>query len=246
MKDEVRKLRQEYEKKLDDLSAKRAEVLEKTRREAGETLRRARFEADALIKEIKDAMDGDADARALAAAHDARSRLKKLKQEGDEAESVAVGGDAPRKVKPGQEVFLPRYNQSGQVLSGVDSNGMVSVRVGVMKLSLPISELRIQKVKQVSLSETGGPRVMAGKAREIASEIDLRGMTVDEALEAVEKYLDDACLAGLSKACIIHGKGTGALRKAITDLLSRHRFVKSHRLGQFGEGGTGVTVVEIK
>jgi len=87
---------------------------------------------------------------------------------------------------------------------------------------------------------------MAGKAREISPEIDLRGLMVDEAMEAVEKYLDDAYLAGLPKAQIIHGKGTGALRKAITDLLAKHRFVKEYRLGRYGEGGTGVTVVELR
>lgn len=177
-------------------------------------------------------------------AQSARSRLRKLRYTDESDEEEIAAGDVPKKVSPGQEVFLPRYNQSGCVLSAPDGNGEVSVQVGVMKLTLPLSELRIQKAR--TITETGASKVMAGKAKEISTEIDLRGMTVDEAVEAVEKYLDDAYLAGLPKAYLIHGKGTGALRKAITGLLAGHRFVKSHRLGEYGEGGTGVTVVEMK
>lgn len=245
LRKELQRLRQEYEEKLKQLTEKRTEVIEKARMTAGELLRKARLEADTLIQEIKDARDrAEADRQSLQTAQDARSRLRKIRYEKEEEqeERLAVG-TAPKNVKPGQEVFLPRYNQHGLALSGPDSGGSVLVRVGAVKMNMPLSELRLQKAKHVA--ETGAPKIMAGKARQISTEYDLRGMTVDEAVDAVEKYLDDAYLAGLPKAYLIHGKGTGALRNAIRDLLAGHRFVKTYRLGEYGEGGTGVTIVEL-
>ncbi len=244
LKKELQKLKEEYELKISQLAGKRIEVMEKARQEAGQLLRKSRLEADALIDEIKGAKASGAGQQALTLAHNARSRLRKLRCDDETSSENIAEGEAPKSVKPGQEVFLPRYNQQGYTLSAEDSNGTVLVQVGVMKLTLPLSELRLQKSQQII--ETGGPGIMTGKAREISMEIDLRGMTVDEAVEAVEKYLDDAYLAGLPKACLIHGKGTGALRTAITELLTGHRFVKDHRLGRYGEGGIGVTVVELK
>lgn len=244
LKQDLQRLRKEYEDKLQQISAKRAEVMDKARNEAGEMLRKARLEADSLIQEIKEAATRANDRQALTQAQNARSKLKKLRYEQEDVETPAAPGYVPKEVKPGQEVFLPKYNQQGYVVSAADSNGIAIVQVGMMKMNLPLTELRLQKAKQVT--ETGAPKVMAGKAKEIKTELDLRGLTVDEALEMVEKYLDDAYLAGLPKAYLIHGKGTGALRKAITGLLAGHRFVKNHRLGEYGEGGIGVTVVELR
>lgn len=246
LKQDLQRLRKEYEDKLLQISAKRAEVMDKARNEAGEMLRKARLEADSLIQEIKEAAARANDRQALSQAQNARSKLKKLRyeQEEEEAETITAPGYVPKEVKPGQEVFLPKYNQQGYVVSAADSNGIAIVQVGMMKMNLPLTELRLQKAKQVT--ETGAPKVMVGKAKEIKTELDLRGLTVDEALEMVEKYLDDAYLAGLPKAYLIHGKGTGALRKAITGVLAGHGFVKNHRLGEYGEGGIGVTVVELR
>ena len=243
LKQELQRMQREYEDKLQKISVKRSEVMEKARSAAGEMVRKARLEADSLILEIKNAAARANDRQALSHAQDARSKLKKLRYEQDETEVTAAPGKVPKDVQPGQEVFLPRYNQQGYVLSGADSNGIVIVQVGIMKMNLPLTELRLQKAKQVK--ETGAPKVMVGKVKDIKTELDLRGLTVDEAMETVEKYLDDAYLAGLPKAYLIHGKGTGALRKAITGLLAGHRFVKNYRLGEYGEGGTGVTVVEL-
>ncbi len=254
LKREVQRLKEEYERKLGDMSRRRAEILAKVRLEADEVLRKARMEADSLVQEIKDAAAAAAKGAGqheLARAQNARSRLKRLRA-AEDVDHPEAAGEVPERVKPGQEVFLPKYNQQGVVISEPDAGGNVGVQVGIMKLALPLAELRlVENPKKVSHArktpvETGGPGVMSGKAMNISPEIDLRGLTVDEAVEAVEKYLDDAYLAGLPKAQIIHGKGTGALRKAITDLLGKHRFVREYRLGRYGEGGTGVTVVELK
>lgn len=247
LKKELQKLKEEYERKLGELAGKRAEIIDKTRREAGELLRKTRLEADALIKEIKEAIGRETGQQTLTVARNARGRLRKLGFEEEILEPVTAGGaegEVLKDVKPGLEVYLPRYNQQGCVLSAPDHDGSVLVQVGAIKMILPVSDLRLSK--STHLVETGSSKVMAGKAREIGSELHVRGMTVDEAIELVEKYLDDAYLAGLPKVYLIHGKGTGTLRKAISGLLTGHRFVKSHRLGEYGEGGTGVTVVELK
>ena len=244
LRKETEKLKEEFQAKLIQLSERRTEVMEKARAEANEFLRKTRLEAEELIDEIKELRAKGAEQQTLSKAHDARSRLRKLKQEDKLPGDDGVYGDAPKKVRPGQEVYLPRYNQQGIIISGAGKDGSVLVQVGVMKLTVPITQMRLQKTRHIS--ETGAAKVMAGKAKEITTEVDLRGYTVDEATETVEKYLDDAYLAGLPKAFLIHGKGTGALRKAITDLLSGHRYVKNYRLGEYGEGGTGVTVVELK
>ena len=251
LKKEVQRLKEEYERKLADMSRKRAEIMAKVRLEADEALRKARMEADGLLQEIKDAAARGAGHQELARAQNARSRLKRLRA-AEDVDHYEAAGEVPERVKTGQEIFLPKYNQHGIVITEPDANGTVGVQVGIMKLVLPLTELRLVESKNKAtnagkpLVETGGPGLMAGKAREISPEIDLRGLMVDEAMEAVEKYLDDAYLAGLPKAQIIHGKGTGALRKAITDLLAKHRFVKEYRLGRYGEGGDGVTVVELR
>lgn len=244
LKKEAEQLKEELQKKLAQLSERRAEIMEKARVEANEILRKTRLEAEALIQEIKELRAKGADQQTLAMAQQVRAKIRKLKNDEALPPDIEASGEPPKKIRPGQEVFIPRYGQQGVILSKPDKDGSVPVQVGAVKVTMPIAELRLQKGKHIS--ETGAPKVMSGKAREISTEIDLRGLTVDEAIEATEKYLDDAYLAGLPKAYLIHGKGTGALRKAITDLLAGHRFVRSHRLGEYGEGGMGVTVVELK
>lgn len=244
LKSEIAKIKQEYTVKIDEFNSKRAEMLEKARLEANELRRKARLEAQGLIEELKKIVAKGASQQTLTEAQKVRKKIRQLGNEEEEQSIHPDPGAVPKKLTVGQEVFIPRYNQQGVVLSEPDDIKNVLVQVGVMKMTMPSSELRIHKKNQPAV-ETGAPKVMAGKAREISTEIDLRGMVVDEAIEMVEKYLDDAYLAGLPKAYIIHGKGTGALRTAITKLLSKHRYVKSHRLGEYGEGGTGITVVEL-
>ena len=244
LKMEMQKMKEEYERKLRDVTKKRSEIMEKARQEAYELKRKTRLEVETLIKEIKENVAKGANHQALATAHEVKNRIRSLDTEAETYNAEQAPGEIPVNIKPGEEVFLPRYKQQGFALSTPDSAGAVLVQVGMMKLTVPVSELRRQQGKTVS--ETIGPMVLTEKAKGMVTEVDLRGMTVDEAMETVEKYLDDAYLTGLPKACIIHGKGTGALRKAITSLLAGHHFVKSYRLGEYGEGGTGVTVVELR
>ena len=155
-------------------------------------------------------------------------------------------GNVPKKVIPGMEVFVPRFNQTGIVLEPPGSNGEVQVQVGVIKVNLSLDDVRVVEKKGQEAMSQGTAGIVKTKSRDISTKLDLRGMRADEALESMEKYLDDAGLAGLDKVYIVHGKGTGALRSAIHKQLKNHRGVQSFRLGEHGEGDSGVTVVELK
>ncbi len=121
------------------------------------------------------------------------------------------------------------------------------VRIGSLSLRTSIDDLRLVKTAEAKPERAERREtVTMEKAKEVSFEVDLRGMTGDEALEAVDKYLDDAMLASLSQERIIHGKGTGALRKAVTDYLRKDPRVAESRLGETGEGGTGVTGATLK
>ena len=181
-----------------------------------------------------------------AAIQEARERLGRLRRKVNKAvPERTISGEVPTDLRPGEEVYLPKLNQRGYVLSPPGPGGEVQVQVGIMKISVPLKDLlRAEKTVQPGGQSQVGS-VLMDKAREVSPELDLRGLYADEAMQQVEKYLDDACLAGLSKVYLIHGKGTGSLRAAIHRDLKGHHRVKSFRLGEQGEGGCGVTVVEL-
>jgi DNA mismatch repair protein MutS2 len=155
------------------------------------------------------------------------------------------------KFKPGDQVLISRLNQRGYVLSPPTADGEVQVQAGIMKIRVrmadlrPVAEKKETEYKSESVSYQGVGNLMFSKSREVSNEIHLRGMLVDEALTELEKYLDDACLAGIAEVRVVHGKGTGTLRTAVQQYLSGHPQVKSYRLGGYREGGIGVTVVQL-
>jgi DNA mismatch repair protein MutS2 len=169
-------------------------------------------------------------------------------------------------VAVGQAVYLPEYRQDGVVVESRADSGTVLVQVGSMKVAVDRSRVRVVRGGsppsdglRLSRSAAAAPLAGAGvsqaasnegnvsrrAAMTVRSEIDVRGMTVDDALVEVDRYLDEAALAGLPFVRIIHGKGTGALRSAVQNMLSSHHHVSAFRDGEAGEGGTGVTVASI-
>ena len=116
-----------------------------------------------------------------------------------------------------------------------------------MKIYVKVDDLRVAKVTEEEKKKAKiNRREVKLKLRSVSTSVDLRGMDAEEAIYTVDKYLDDAYLGGLKEITIIHSKGTGVLRNTITDMLKRHNHVKTHRLGNYGEGGSGVTVAELK
>lgn len=248
---EVEELKKKLEEEQHRLELHKEDIIQKARQEARGLLHQAKQEADILIKEIQKSKE-IADAAAVRRAEEARTGLK---EKLSEVESQMVHSLMPKKtlVKPptlqiGDEVMILTLNQKGTVLKKADKEGNVLVQAGIMKINVHISNLRKhQEAKQNKVTPTAKvSNTVRSKARDVSAQIDLRGRLVEEALMEVDKYIDDAFLGGLSQITIIHGKGTGALRAAIHNFLKRHKHVKTYRLGVFGEGEAGVTVVELK
>ena len=137
-------------------------------------------------------------------------------------------------------------SQKGTVITPPDKNNETLVQAGIIKINVHLTNLRLIEDQEQSLQKTGIGRLGISKAKNINTELDLRGMTLDAAVEQVDKYLDDASISGLHEVSIIHGKGTGALRSGIHQYLKRNSHIKSYRLGNYGEGDSGVTFVELK
>ncbi len=249
LREEARRLKEKYTGMEADLARRRESVLAKAGDEAKNLVRSARQEAEAAVKELREKLAGDAARARESAIQEAREKLKALDRRVNRARPgrAAPAGEIPGALLPGEEVFLPEFNRRGYVVDSPGPAGEVQVQVGIMKVSVPLKDLR--RVEKEAAVTDGGQYTTAGvmldKAREISPELDLRGRYAEEALLEVEKYLDDACLAGLNRIRLIHGKGTGSLRAAVHKKLKGDRRVKFFRLGEHGEGGPGVTVVEL-
>jgi DNA mismatch repair protein MutS2 len=244
---DARILEERFRRMSEGMAEKKEAVLTKAREEAGALVREARREAEELIKELRGKLSSQSARERETGIRDARERLTGLEARAaakTRRQEVSPGA-VPRDVSPGEEVFIPRFNQKGFVL-GPPEDGQVVVQVGIVKVTVPLSDLRRADSSGKAAGKVEVARLMASKARDISTSLDLRGMTADEALAEMEKYLDDAGLAGLPKVYIVHGKGTGALRAAVQRELKSHRRVKSFRLGETGEGGMGCTVVELQ
>ena len=155
----------------------------------------------------------------------------------------------PKDIRPGDSVRVLSMNLKGTVSSRPDSKGFLFVQMGIIRSKVHISDLELVDepvITAPSLQRTGAGKIRMSKSAGISTEINLLGKTVDEAVAELDKYLDDAYIAHLKSVRIVHGKGTGALRKGIHNYLKRQKNVASFRLGEFGEGDAGVTIVEFK
>ena len=182
-----------------------------------------------------------------------RTSMKKLERLADPVfkRSGTPSYTPPREIRRGDVVLLPGIRKEGTVLTNPDQNGYVTVQAGIMKTKVRVSELQLsdQKDKKVTANSrtVSSIRANVGRGtRDVRTEVDVRGKTVDEALMDVDQFIDNAVLLGLKIVTIIHGKGTGALRTAIHQHLRSHRNVRTFRLGVYGEGESGVTIVELK
>ncbi len=252
---EVEKLKEKVRREEERLRNKQQEILSRAHEEARELVRTARREAEQLIRALREKMRQEDARSALEEAQAVRQKLSDLSGRIEERAAVteesAFAGDIPDTLKPGDVVAIPRFHQEGYVISPPGSDGEVLVQVGVLKLHLPLKELRrsLKRDKQkeeltVTGSRSGGRTIK--EHAQVPPEFDFRGMRVEESLKEIDKYLDAAYLAGINRVSLIHGKGTGALREAVRQYLSKHPFVASYRNGNYYEGGTGVTIVELK
>ncbi|MDE7277630.1 MAG: Smr/MutS family protein, partial [Lachnospiraceae bacterium] len=156
----------------------------------------------------------------------------------------------PNQIKPGDRGKVVSIGLTGIFSSPPDRNGKLFVQCGIIRSQVNLNDLVLLEEETVTttspMQRTGSGKLKMSKSYSISTEINLLGKTVDEALSSLDKYLDDAYLAHLPSVRIVHGKGTGALRKAVQDYLRRCKYVKSYRQGEYGEGDAGVTIAEFK
>jgi len=246
IKIETEKIKRTYEEKLKRLETTRDKAYNEARREAKEIISAAKDEADEILKAMREL-------EKLGISGGGRKRLeeerKKLKDSLEDREKALIkerenAGEVIEKVTLGMEAFLPSLNQKVIIISMPDNKGEVQVEAGIMKISVKLKDLR--KAEKTKEEKVRKKREVKLNLRSVESRLDLRGLDAEEACYRTDKYLDEAYMANLGEVTIVHGKGTGILRKAINDMLKRHPHVKRYRLGAYGEGGDGVTMVELK
>jgi len=243
---EMERLRQELEGEKARFESEKAALRAKAREEARTLVRQSREEMESIIVELRSlkGLDMRQAERSIQEARDAARKREEALLDPPE-EKPREGGRPPKSVRPGDRVRLVNLGQNATVLKAPDARGDVQVQAGVIKMTARLSDIRL--IKEAVPPAAASAKLTLDPAHTAAGlELDVRGKLVDEALVEVDRYLDDAVLNGRAEVQIIHGKGTGALRTGIQDYLRRHPRVKSFRLGNYGEGDAGVTVVTLK
>ena len=250
-KKEIETLKSQAQQKQERIEEQRERILAEAREKANAILRDAKEVADETIKNFHKFGKENISASEM---EKERERLRQKIKENTASSSLKV--KKPKKAykpgdfKLGESVKVLSMNLTGTISSLPDSRGNVTVQMGILRSQVPISDLEIieeaNPYAPKSFKRTSKGKLKMSKSLSVSPEINLLGKTVDEAVSELDKYLDDALLSHLSTVRVVHGKGTGALRKGIHEFLRRQKHVKSYRLGEFGEGDAGVTIVELK
>lgn len=250
LKIEIERLKEELTDEKERTQEAKEKIIYKAKEEARNILRNAKEESDLIVSNLRN-ISNEIERERNIKIQEAQDKLKSKLNETEKDLSIKLldvkSSKPPKNLKVGESVEILSLNQSGIVVSLPDDNGNLQVQVGIMKINVPVSSLRrIKENDSQKRTAVMTKNILKFKTQDIKNEIDLRGETLDEALLDLDKYLDDVYISGLKEIYIIHGKGTGVLRSGISDLLKSHKHVKSYRLGKYGEGGSGVTVVELK
>jgi DNA mismatch repair protein MutS2 len=213
---------------------------------ARQTLDAARAQADEAVEAARSAASEQNRAERERLLHDARASQRTLSALSAQLEqTLAPNNDerpAPKHVRAGDAVYVQSLRADAIVLSPPDAKGEVLVQAGIMKVSVPMNQLRVAAAPPRQASSARVRR----EIKSVPMEVDVRGLTVDEATAVIDMHIDAAVLNGMEQTCIIHGKGTGALRAGVRAHLSRHPHVNAQRSGGYGEGDEGVTIVELR
>ncbi|MCI8273200.1 MAG: endonuclease MutS2 [Clostridia bacterium] len=234
---EAEKLKKSLESRNSDIYNKEKELIFNAKQEAKQILLDAKETANDIIKSLS---SSSSTSQANKLRNDLNEQISSLKNKSEDV--ISQQHIAREDIKPNLNVFVSNLNTDGIVLSNVSKDDTVQVQVGSMKMNLNIKYLQEIK-KQSSKKDYGYKSISSFKSMSVNSEINIIGFTVDEAIPIVDKYLDDCFIAKLSPIRIVHGKGTGALKNGIHKFLKTNKHVDSFRLGSFGEGEMGVTIV---
>ena len=251
-KEEIKTLKAQLESRQEKLDAQRDRILRQANEEAHKVLEEAKEYADQTMKLFHKFQKNNVDTSAV---ERERQELRKRMNKAEKNMSDRQETKKPKKlltakdIRPGDSVKVLSMNMKGTVGSRPDSKGFLFVQMGIIRSKVHLSDLELVDepvITTPSLQKTGAGKIRMSKSASVSTEINLLGRTVDEAIAELDKYLDDAYIAHLKSVRIVHGKGTGALRKGIHDYLRRQKHVSSFRLGEFGEGDAGVTIVDFK
>ncbi len=250
-----------YRREAESLKQQAAQRQAKLDEQRDRIIREANEKANAILREAKEVADETIrnfhkfGKENISAAEMEKERERLRKKIKDTSAASSLGSQKPKKqhkpsdFKLGESVKVLSMNLTGTVSSLPDSRGNVTVQMGILRSQVNISDLEIieepSPYTQKKFSRTSKGKIAMGKSLSVSPEINLLGKTVDEAVSELDKYLDDALLSHLNTVRVVHGKGTGALRKGIHEYLRRQKHVKSYHLAEFGEGDAGVTIVEL-
>ena len=250
-----------YKKEAETLKRQAVQKQEKLEEQRDRIIREANEKANAILREAKEGADETIrnfhkfGKENISAAEMEKERERLRKKIKDTSASASLKTNKPKKTykpsdfKLGESVKVLSMNLTGTIGSLPDARGNVTVQMGILRSQVNISDLEI--IEEVSpyapkrMNRTAKSKIKMSKSLSVSPEINLLGKTVDEAVAELDKYLDDALLSHLNSVRVVHGKGTGALRKGIHEYLRRQKHVKSYRLAEFGEGDAGVTIVEL-
>lgn len=250
LKTEIQMIRDAEAEKLEKLTNQKEKMMERARSEAFSITRQAKEEVDEIIKRLRELEQERA-------SKEKNRQIEQLRKELTDSmgslqptvKSMIVPKVASKEIKnlkAGEDVKVITLNQEGTVVSVDDKKKEAVVQIGIMKMTLPYKSLQRIKNQQQATVTKKTRSVIKAKSGRVKGEVDLRGMNLEEATLELEKYLDDATVAGLEQVTVIHGVGTGVLKTGLQDVLKKNKHVKKKRPGGYGEGGVGVTIVTLK
>ena len=248
---EAEALREQAQKRQDRLDEQRDRILREANEKASAILREAKEVADETIRNFhKFGKENISAAEMEKERERLRKKIKDTSSASVKSSPRARKTHRPEEFKLGETVKVLSMNLTGTVQTLPDSRGNVTVQMGILRSQVNISDLEITEDADMhtpkKLKRTSRGKIKMSKSLTVSPEINLLGKTVDEAVAELDKYLDDALLSHLSTVRVVHGKGTGALRKGIHEYLRRQKHVRSYHLAEYGEGDAGVTIVELK
>lgn len=237
------KLHKDLQKQMAEFYEQKDAMHKKAAEKAGDIVEKAKAEAEEIIRDLrKMRMEKHAEVKEHELI-EAKKRLSDAAPQMSTAKNKLKPKNTKHVFEAGDEVKVLSFGQKGHLLEKVSENEW-QVQIGILKMK--VAEKDLEYIKSPKPVETKPVATVKGRDFHVSLELDLRGERYENALLRVEKYLDDALLAGYPRVSIIHGKGTGALRQGVQEYLRNHRSVKKIRFGEAGEGGTGVTIVEFK
>ena len=252
-KERIRTLQEQLQKKNEKIDQAKDKILRDANEKARAILQEAKDVADETIRDVNKA-GASADIKELE-----KKRQKVRDKINEKNGKLALGNTQkkpadqktvdPKKLKKGDSVKIISMNLKGIVNTLPDARGNLFVQCGIMRMQTNVNDLvpvKEETITAPALQRTNTGKLKMSKSFSVSSEINLLGCTVDEAIAKLDKYLDDAYLAHLPSVRVVHGKGTGALRSAVQSHLKRLKYVKEYRLGEYGEGDAGVTIVTFK